>query len=195
MKTELFFAQHPVFTRAEFAAYCETSGPCKERTPDSSLAYHTKEGNLLRVRQRLYVVVPTGVDPASVPLDAYLLASKMADDAALAYHTTLELHGVAYSTTQRFLYVTRHKDVKTLTFRSMTFRPVLVPKSLREGNQDDFGVTTVDRSGLDVRATTLERTLVDILDRLDLGGGWEEVWRSLESVSFFWPAPICATTS
>ena len=31
----------------------------------------------------------------------------------------------------------------------------------------------------------MERTLVDVLDRPDLGGGWEEVWRSLESVAYF----------
>jgi len=31
----------------------------------------------------------------------------------------------------------------------------------------------------------LERTLVDVLDRPDLSGGWEEIWRSLESIEFF----------
>jgi hypothetical protein len=36
-----------------------------------------------------------------------------------------------------------------------------------------------------VRATTLERTLVDVLDAPRHGGGWEEIWRSLESVVFF----------
>ena len=36
-----------------------------------------------------------------------------------------------------------------------------------------------------VRVTSFERALVDLLDRPDLGGGWEEVWRSLEMVEFF----------
>jgi predicted transcriptional regulator of viral defense system len=36
-----------------------------------------------------------------------------------------------------------------------------------------------------VRVATLERTLVDVLDAPRHGGGWEEVWRSLESVEFF----------
>ena len=43
----------------------------------------------------------------------------------------------------------------------------------------------VDRAGLAVRVTSLERTLVDVLDRTDLSGGWEEIWRSLEMVEFF----------
>lgn len=33
--------------------------------------------------------------------------------------------------------------------------------------------------------TNLERTFVDVLDRPDLTGGWEEIWRSLESIEFF----------
>ncbi len=33
--------------------------------------------------------------------------------------------------------------------------------------------------------TTLERTLVDVLNAPNRCGGWEEVWRSLEMVEFF----------
>ena len=33
--------------------------------------------------------------------------------------------------------------------------------------------------------TGLERTLVDLFDRPDLGGGLEEVWRSLATVEYF----------
>ena len=36
-----------------------------------------------------------------------------------------------------------------------------------------------------MKVTSLERTLVDVLDRPQLAGGWEEVYRSLESVEFF----------
>jgi predicted transcriptional regulator of viral defense system len=39
------------------------------------------------------------------------------------------------------------------------------------------------RSG--IAGCDLERTLVDVLDRPDLSGSWEEIWRSLESVEFF----------
>ena len=48
-----------------------------------------------------------------------------------------------------------------------------------------FGVLTTESSGMSLRITGLERTLVDVLDRPHLAGGWEEVWRSLESVEFF----------
>jgi predicted transcriptional regulator of viral defense system len=35
------------------------------------------------------------------------------------------------------------------------------------------------RLGFDVPVTSAARTLVDVLDRPDLAGGWEEIWRSL----------------
>jgi predicted transcriptional regulator of viral defense system len=44
----------------------------------------------------------------------------------------------------------------------------------------------VDRTAgagrIEIRVTSVERTVVDVLDRLDLAGGIEEVWRSLQSV-------------
>ncbi len=43
----------------------------------------------------------------------------------------------------------------------------------------------MDRRGLEVRVTGLERTLVDVLDRPYLSGTWEEIWRSFDSVDFF----------
>ena len=36
-----------------------------------------------------------------------------------------------------------------------------------------------------MRVTTIERALVDVLDAPQKGGGWEEIWRSLEMVEFF----------
>lgn len=184
MKADRFFARNPVFTQADFVASRSNEAGSSERTPQDLLRYYVDQGHLVRVRRGLYAVVPPGADPATLQIDAYLLASKMAEDAVLGYHTALELHGVAYSSSDRLLYLTR-RETTPVTFRGLSFRSVLVPKALRDRDEDQTEVTVVDRSGLDVRVTTLERTLVDTLDRLDLGGGWEEVWRSLESVSYY----------
>jgi len=48
-----------------------------------------------------------------------------------------------------------------------------------------YGVEALDRLGQDIRVASLERSLVDVLDRPDLGGGWEEIWRSAESVEYY----------
>jgi predicted transcriptional regulator of viral defense system len=108
----------------------------------------------------------------------------MAPDAVLAYHTALELHGKAYSVREEFTYLTRTGS-RPLNFRGQKYRGVGYPKKLLEKGQESFGVVSVDRQGLDLRVTSLERTLVDVLDRPSLGGSWEEIWRSLELVEFF----------
>ncbi len=183
MKSLEFFAKRPVFTYDEFVAALGRKDQAK-RTRDALLAYHVRTGRLVHVRRGLYVTVPRGTDPARCPVDPYLLAAKLTDDAVLAYHTALEFHGRAHSVMERFIYLTaRHS--RALDFRGQRFQAVPVPKALRENGRETLGVKTAERQGAAVRVTSLERTLVDLLDRPGLGGGWEEIWRSLESVEFF----------
>ena len=93
MKLRDFFARRPVFTHAEFVAFLDAEEPRSVKTRESLLSYYKRTGRILRVRRGLYITVPPGVDPEACPVDPYLLAAKMADDAVLAYHTALEFHG------------------------------------------------------------------------------------------------------
>ena len=102
----------------------------------------------------------------------------------LGYHTALEFYGNAHSVQERFVFLTG-KAIRPVTFRGYEFRGVHFPKALTKKRQAFFAVDTTERAGLPVSVTSLERTLVDVLDCPDLGGGWEEIWRSLESVEFF----------
>lgn len=179
-----FFATHPVFTSDEFAAFHQRYGSGHSATRQSLLGYHESQGRILRIRRGLYAVVPPGSDPNTAPVDPYLVAAKLTPDATLAYHTALELHGYAHSAFEQYLFLTE-TSARAMTFRSHGFRPVRVPRALREHQRDSFGIQTTDRMGLDVRVTTPERTCVDVLDRPDLAGSWEEVWRSIESVPYF----------
>lgn len=180
MKLNTFFIRHPVFTVAELDEYL---GRNNTGTRNSLLTYHRRSGNILPVRRGLYAVVPPGASAETAPLDPYLLASKMTDDAVLAYHTALEIHGRAYSVYRRFTYLS-NRSSQPVRFREYEFRCVVVPKALRDKAKEWFGVQEVERQGLPVRVTDLERTFVDALDRPDLCGGWEEVWRSLESIEY-----------
>jgi predicted transcriptional regulator of viral defense system len=180
MKPSEFFAQHAVFSAAEFAEAHQRAAPSR----DSALAYHEKHGHLLRVRRGIYVTVPAGTAPNRVAVDSYALAGKLTPDVVLAYHTALAYFGKAYSVHHRFEYLTA-TAARPFRFRDMEFRPVQFPKALREAGQTLWGVKTVERSGVDLRVTSLERSFVDVLDRPDLSGGWEESWRSVASVEFF----------
>jgi len=184
MKHEEFFRKHPVFTGEEMADYVSSCGEVGSRTKEALLAYHRKTGRVVSVRRGLYAVVPPGANPASYSLDPFLVAAKLTKDAVLSSHTALEFYGHAYSVQEHFIY-TASRPLSPLRFRTHVFRGVRSSESLRRANQENFGVVTADRSGMEVRVTSLERTMVDVLNRPDLSGGWEEIWRSLESVEFF----------
>jgi|SRR5450759_454763 len=181
MKLDRFFAKHPVFTLEEFDEYL---GKQNRYTRDSLLTHHRKSGRIMAIRRGLYSVVPPGSSPESAPVDLFLLASKMTADAVISYHTALEFHGKAYSVFNKLYYLSSRKS-QPVQFRSHEFISVLVPKAIRGRPAERFGLEHYERSGMTVRATDLERTLVDVMARPDISGGWEEIWRSLESVEYF----------
>ena len=179
-----FFDVTPVFTRAEFEAARTETARRSPRTTDSLLRRYVADGRLLRVRAGLYAVVPRGAAAAAAPVDPYLVATKLAPDATLAYHAALQFWGKAYSVWQRFHFVTE-TSTRALRFRGLEFVPVMVPLPLRQLPTSERYVTEQRHAGGTVRVSTLERTLVDVLDVPSNAGGWEEVWRSLEMVEFF----------
>lgn len=179
-----FFRQHPVFTGDELGRHLSSGGDIGERARESLLAYHRKTGRVVRVRRGLYAVVPAGADAASYPIDPYLVGAKLTADAVLSHHTALAFHGRAHSLREQVIY-SASRPLAPLTFRSLLYLGAGFPLALRRTGNESFGVVAGERAGLALRVTNLERTLVDVLDRPDLAGGWEEIWRSLESVEFF----------
>jgi predicted transcriptional regulator of viral defense system len=189
MRLNTFFSQHPVFTTEEVSDFLAGRGTESRWTRKALLAHHRQQGHIVRLRRGLYATVPPGADPVEAPVDPYLVASKLTTDAVLAYHTALEYHGKAYSVFNRFFYLTS-RPVRRFNVRAYHFRGVRVPKALRIGGMEHVGVKEGERSGVRLRVATLERTLVDVLDRPEFGGSWEEIWRSLESVEFFGPDSV-----
>lgn len=183
MRSTDFLATHPVFTYEEFAG-ASSRGTPNPNTTRNRLAAVVASGRVLRVRRGLFATVPPGVELDRAPVDPYLVATKVADDATVAYHGALQFHGRAYSVWRRFHYLTRHRT-RPFRFRDQEFVPVLAPKAVRFRQDLGGGVSVVSHAGGTVRVTSLERAMVDVLDAPDKGGGWEEIWRSLELVEFF----------
>ncbi len=184
MKVQDFFDENPVFRHEALVAFLESTGSNRPKTREALLAYHVKAGHLLRLRRGLYAVVPRGFTPEEYPVDPYLLAGHLAVDTVLSHHSALQFHGKAYSVHHRFTYLTRNAR-RSFSFRGRVYVAIPFSKVLLKQQAELFGVTTERHVGGEVRVTSLERTLVDVLVRPDLGGGWEEVWRSLESVEYF----------
>jgi predicted transcriptional regulator of viral defense system len=184
MRSADFFATHPLFTHGEYLAARGARDDRSPRTADSLLTRHAAAGKVLHVRRGLYASVPAGATPDTFQVDPFLLATKLAPDAAVAYHAALQFRGKTYSVWHRFAVLTR-SHVRPLDFQGSEFVGVRPPRAL-DGLPDlGGGIVSEPHAGGTVRVTSFERTLVDVLDDPDLGGGWEEIWRSLEMVEYF----------
>ncbi len=181
MKPRDFFSGHPVFTRDEFAAAIAEGQKALRRTVDSHLGLYLRAGRIGRVKRGVFFAASPGEAASKSPVDFLLVASRLAPDAVLGYHTALEAHGYAQSVYERLFFLTQHK-VKATTFRGRVFVPVAPPRALQRKRLSHTSVVEVERRGLAYRVTSLERTTVDALDRPDLTGGLEEAWRSLSAI-------------
>ncbi len=180
MRAADFFRENRVFTRSEFVAARVADGQMNARTADSVLHKHVAAGEIVHVRRGLYALARGPTTEA----DPYLIASKAVPDATVAYHAALQFYGKSYSVWHRYSFLTA-ANVRAFCFGASDFTAVALPRALR-GYQDLGGHIKLEpHGGQHVRVTSLERTLVDVLDRPRLGGGWEEIWRSLEGVDFF----------
>ncbi len=192
MSLPTFFPLHPVFTRETLVRHlAETGG--KEPNPATVralLRYHQRTGRILPVRRGLFATVAPGSTPESTPVDAYLVGTLGCPGGVLAYHTALELHGLAYSTFEE-VQILVSRPQRGWTFRGVNYRPIQCRESLGEAALS-LGVEPMDRQGMDLMVTTQARTLVDVLDRPELTGGWEEIWRSLEGLRLVNPQEVMA---
>ena len=188
-ESDVFFATHAVFTTDEFDAFLAarsteaSAGRAEAR--QTLLRHHLKHQKILRVRRGLYASVPAGHRPDSYPVDSYLIAARLTKDGVLAYHTALALHGLAQSVREERITLSGETASRSFRFRGILYRTLAPPAELPLEQALSFGVETMDRQGMSVRVTSVERTLVDAFDRLKLCGGWEEVWRSLEGLDLF----------
>lgn len=182
-KPTAFFARHPVFRFEEFRAAHSASGERSAATTASVLKQHVAAGNLINIRRGLYACVPPTAEAASFRVDPFLLASRLADDSVIGYHAALQLLGKAHSVWHHITYLTRHRG-KRFEYQDTVYIPVAAPAPVRGLPDFGGGVREESRHGLRVRVTGHERTMVDVLDAPDHGGGWEEIWRSLESIEF-----------
>jgi len=184
MQPQDFIAEHPLFTHTQFVAEHTSGGRRSRNTSNNLLAQYISSGRILRIRRGLYAAVPRGTSPASLRIDPFLLATSLTEDAVVACHAALQFHGRAYSIWYRFPFLTSGR-VRPFSFRGMEFTPVQVPASIRQRSDHGGEILSLLHAGGTVRVTTLERTMVDVMHAPHHGGGWEEIWRSLEMVEFF----------
>jgi len=180
MKPDTFLARNAVFSREEFTSALRGRGLAGS-TVDSHLTRWRRQGRIARVKPGVFFRVDVAGQSQDTSPDYLALASRMAPDAVLGYHTALEVHGMAQSVFERFTFLTWTKARPT-SFLGRRFVPVRPKASLRPLDAGSAWVERAERRGVGMRVTNIERTLADVLDRPDLSGGFDEVWRSLAGV-------------
>lgn len=186
MKLNSFFIQHQIFTINDLIAWLskKSTRDINRSTLHNSLAYHQKQGHILRIRRGLYYSTPNRGIASAYAIDPFLVTSKMAEDAILGYRTALDLHGKLHTTSSKFIYLSKNRVMAPFVFNDIEYQAVSIPTALKESHNEQFGIQSIDRLGQSLLVTTLERTLVDVLDRPHLCGSWEEIWLSLESIEY-----------
>ncbi|HTV71108.1 MAG TPA: type IV toxin-antitoxin system AbiEi family antitoxin [Rhizobiaceae bacterium] len=186
-KTAGFLSAHPVFTRAEFAA--AFGHPASSANVTSLLRHHLRAGNIKRVSREVYAAVPAHLAADRMVIDRFAAASKLRSDGVLGFHSALELHGIAYSEFNEVQLISAGRTERVeLPFGACRF--VTPPKALVTAGKTDYLTATMDRQGVAVRVTAVERTIVDVLHRPELAGGIEEVLKSLDLVRYLDPAKV-----
>lgn len=176
-----FFDRNPVFRYEAFKNFMQERGVQREASIRQLLSYYHHTGKIIHVRRLLYTVTPSPTQPS---IDSYLIAANATQDAVLGYHTALEIYDLAYTHFNELVYLTEIPG-RGFTFQNQYYRPICQPKILINKKQIEYGIATIKRNGITVKVTDLERTIVDVLDRPDLSGGWEEVMRSLDHLVNF----------
>ncbi len=183
VRLELFFEESPVFTTRDLKEFLKKNEAKSLENYSVLLNYHVKRGRVLKICRGLYAVVPLNQKAEQFAPDSFLIAGKRTEDAILAYHTAQEFNGNTYSlfSTRTFLTM---KSVHPLLFREIEYIPTHPSQNLLRSDNYFLLTEQVDIKGINVLITSRERTFADMLDRPNLCGGIEEVWRSLKMTEY-----------
>jgi hypothetical protein len=159
-----FISQRPVFRLEEAEAWYLENRRGDRETARRALAYHVSTGRLFLIRRGVYV--------HSDCSDSCLVASRLTTDAIIAFDGALSIRGL-HGGAHHLSYLTRQR-LPAVCFADRILQPV------RLTDESDYvsayyDSTEFHRGGLTLRATKLERTLVDCVERLDRAPDLEEL--------------------
>ena len=123
---------------------------------------------IVKIRKGLYI----HIDAMGYPLATkFEIASKINDDSFVSYHSALEYYGVANQVFNTITVGTKKR------FNGFIFDDVdYMQRIVKDYTQVIYIVTA------SLRITTLERTIVDCINNIDLAGGIEEILNALEQI-------------
>ena len=183
---DAFFGSHPVFRIDELRNYRAAAVAPGGRNVESLLNYHHKTGRIELIRQGVYAAVSKGGANAHTKVDPLLIAGRCVPDAVIVNHGALEFHGLVYSQFHTYTFQSQTTS-RPFEYQGNRFVPLAPPRALVRTGSESFETKTGERHGLSVTVSSIERTLVDVINTPRWSGSWEEIWRSLDLIEFIDP--------
>src|SRR5882757_1738006 len=175
-----FFATHQAFTRTEYAQ--AFGHDPKSKTVNSLLHHHVRAGRITSLGSGVFASTPKSGTAESLSIDSFAIGAKLREDGVFAYRSALEIHGIGYSDQDELVLVSSKSRICRNTHIG-AYRFVPPPKGLIDADRVETEIIHLVRSRIDVRVTSLERTVVDVLHKPRLSGGVEIVIRALDRIS------------
>ncbi len=176
LNLEAFLADWPVFTLAQFAS--ARGDPERRGAARNQLKRHLARGRLKAMARELYAAVPPGLDPERFQPDPFLLAVAVRPEGVFAYHSALELLGVAHSVWGEYsLHCDRRRAPLELGSKRILF--LTTPVALERRGLQTLATRVVPHMTRHLVATGPERTLVEGLRQPHRVGGLEELATSV----------------
>ena len=102
---------------------------------------------------------------------ALLTAAKLTPDAVWGYRSALSFHGMSRNAHSSHIFLSQHRITPCMVNDAL-FQPCSLPKRLQ-----DFNILVEEYRMWDmpVKVVAKERLLVDLLDRMELSGGFEQI--------------------
>ena len=133
---------------------------------DNWISKQLKAKKIKKVRNGLYVLVDSA---GYVFSSKFEIASKISKDSYVSYHSALEYYGVANQVFSNVIVCS------TSRFNNFEFEDV---EYINKVNKNYTEVVDIVTAG--VRVSSLERTIIDCIDNINLAGGIEEILNALE---------------
>jgi predicted transcriptional regulator of viral defense system len=156
-----------IFHKKEVVSLTKDENAAKE-----ILRRYKKQMLISQVRRDFYVV--TDLATKASLATKFEIASHITPSSYLAYHAALEYHGLAHQVFYE-LCVSSKKTFNSFDYEGISY------SFCRSKNE--IGVVNPVTDSL-VRVTDLERTIIDCIDRIDLGGGLEELVQCFAIITY-----------
>ncbi|MDR0621448.1 MAG: transcriptional regulator [Deltaproteobacteria bacterium] len=184
MEIREFLEAKPVFTKRDIDDYLQGAKPDGYLSRVALVARLRRAGRVVMVRRGLFVSVPGGENPESFRVDHFGVAGTLTSDAVISYRSALEFHGLAGPAQGGFeMIYSAVRPLPQFSFRGLVYRGVKFPKSLIRNGLQDLMVVTYNFNQVILRVTSPERSLVDVIDRPDLVGGWSKALELLANLT------------